>query len=302
MDTKDTNLEEMSAVAAVQGAAVVDKEELEETEEKNIKRLRLVIREAIKLYASKNANLSANVNNEEKLRQVIRSLILQEAESSQPPPDSTLNGLLDDYLNDTLKQVKRYFTTLQSDKDEQQGFISRFMNGIHDIISLPEFELEDESEQKELTEVEDEEEENPDDDVKFTFGASANASDGEPEQKEEEPEPEQEEPVEKPEKQFFDRGEDFASKALRDILTRTKEFASDLVGEERESGKEAVLRNMGAWLIIWSGHDSFVYQAIVDTLGNLNITLPQKLDSIQDPEAEQPTEQTADTETITQGF
>ena len=250
MQAKKVQIDEISAMSAsaVEGAAVKE-EELEENEEleedSSEDRVRMVVREAIKMYyAQKNRMLSKQEVFEEKIRQFIRSKLLSEKQSKDAPPASTLEGIMRTLLNNIIPQLRIQYTQLQSNDEERQGFKDYFYNAVDGISDLTRDQREaEESEQQDL---EEEKVVIKSDDPDFISGVE----DGE--EKSEEDNKESEGSDREDISSFFQRGQNFGLKAFEAIKDRIEDVvASQIVPEEYPEFEKVLNANLQAWFRIW---------------------------------------------------
>ena len=250
MQAKKVQIDEISVMSAgaVEGAPVTDKEleENEELEENSSEdRVRLVVREAIKMYyAQKNRMLSTQEVFEEKIRQFVRSKLLSEKQSKEAPPGSTLEGIMRTLLNNIIPQLRIQYTQLQSNDEERQGFKDYFYNAVDGISDLTRDQREaEESEQKDL---EEEKVVIKSDDPDFISGVE----DGEEQDKEESAESEGSEREDI--SSFFQRGQNFGLKAFEAVKDRIEDVvASQIVPEEYPEFEKVLNANLQAWFRIW---------------------------------------------------
>ena len=250
MQAKKEQIDEISAMSAgaVEGPAVKE-EELEENEEleedSSEDRVRLVVREAIKMYyAQKNKMLSTQDIFEEKIRQFIRSKLLAEKQSNDAPPASTLEGIMRTLLNNIIPQLRIQYTQLQSNDEERQGFKDYFYNAVDGISDLTRDQREaEESGQQDL---EEEKVVIKSDDPDFISGVE----DGE--EKAEEENKESEGADRDDISSFFQRGQNFGLKAFEAIKDRIEDVvASQIVPDEYPEFEKVLNANLQAWFKIW---------------------------------------------------
>ena len=250
MQAKKVQIDEISAMSAgaVEGPAVKE-EELEENEEleedSSEDRVRMVVREAIKMYyAQKNRMLSKQEVFEEKIRQFIRSKLLSEKQSKDAPPASTLEGIMRTLLNNIIPQLRIQYTQLQSNDEERQGFKDYFYNAVDGISDLTRDQRE--AEEPEQQDLEEEKVVIKSDDPDFISGVE----DGE--EKSEEDNKESEGSDREDISSFFQRGQNFGLKAFEAIKDRIEDVvASQIVPEEYPEFEKVLNANLQAWFRIW---------------------------------------------------
>ena len=249
MQAKKEKIDELSTMAGgnvTSGAVTGDELEENTNETQSSKKLRIMVREAIKLYAQKKNKLSKNVVFEEKIRQFIRSKLLAEKQSKETPPGTTLEGIMRTLLNNIIPQLRIQYMQLQSNDEERQGFKDYFYNAVDQISDLTK-DQRDAEEQEVEVELEEEKitvkkSEDPD----FISGVD----DGD-EQSEEESTPEEKD-SRKDISSFFERGQNFGEKAFMAIKDRIQDVvASQIVPEEYPEFERVLNANLQAWFKIW---------------------------------------------------
>ncbi len=95
--------------------------------------LRLYIRKAIRLY--KENKKQQELLEEQKFRQLIRGLILQEKAEEQPKHDSTGINVLEDLLKKIIPQLQADFKTLTTDKSQRDSFRAHILNAVQNSLS-----------------------------------------------------------------------------------------------------------------------------------------------------------------------
>lgn len=238
--------------------------------------LRAFIRESLALYSKNKQKLREDFEKEQVLRNAIRELLISEAKASkQPPPSSTLEGILNTWLKNVIGNVKIKFLNLQDGIEEQEGFITTFLNGISELFMFPEMEAEKEKEE----ELEEEK------GVKLKYGAFDDLD------AEDKPEPEMDDTEsdtdDEPASDLMGRGKRFAYKELQSLTTTVQDILKDIIPQERENARQTVLKNFGAWMDYWSMNNDAVSNMIQKTLGDLGVSIDQ--DEL--PSEEQPVEQ-----------
>ena len=263
-----SEITEMSTVAAVTGAPV-------EAGEKDSKeeRLRNIVKSALKIYyTNSDQKLSQQKLQEEKLRKIIQKVILSEVKASkEPPPKSTLEGFLREFLKAKLPSIKIQFDKLQDSDEERFGFIETFMYGVSDLFNIP--GVSQDEEEQELKEEEEEKK------IKMKFGAFDDlALDGEEQEQEaEEPEQKQEEPMDKAAQTEFDVGSRTGYKALQGITSAIQDLKKDIVPQNLENARSTLLRNFAGWMDQWTVDNQEITQFLSKTLQELNVEVPEIL-------------------------
>lgn len=249
MEARKEQIDEISTMAAgaITGAAAKT-DDLEEDNEKiqSSKKLRIMVREAIKLYAQKKNMLSEKDMFEEKIRQFIRSKILAEKQSNETPPGSTLEGIMRTLLNNIIPQTRIEYMQLQSNDEERQGFKDYFYNAVEQITDLTK-DQRDAEEQAAETELEEEKVVIKSDDPDFISGV------GDGEEKEEANQDIAGEENNKVDvSSFFERGQNFGEEAFGAIKDRIQDVvASRIVPEEYDEFRRVLNANLQAWFKIW---------------------------------------------------
>ena len=95
--------------------------------------LRLYVRKAIRLY--KENKKQQELLEEQKFRQLIRGLILQEKAEDQPKHDSTGINVLEDLLKKIIPQLQTDFKTLTTDVSQRQSFRAHILNAVQNALS-----------------------------------------------------------------------------------------------------------------------------------------------------------------------
>lgn len=249
MQAKKVKIDELSTMAGgsvTSGAVTGDELEEDTKETQSSKKLRIMVREAIKLYAQKKNKLSKNAMFEEKIRQFIRSKLLAEKQSKETPPGSTLEGIMRTLLNNIIPQLRIQYMQLQSNDEERQGFKDYFYNAVDQISDLTKDQRDAEEEEVEIELEEEKITVKKSDDPDFIGGVD----DGD-EQSEEESTPEEKD-SRKDISSFFERGQNFGEKAFMAIKDRIQDVvASQLVPDEYPEFERVLNANLQAWFKIW---------------------------------------------------
>jgi len=95
--------------------------------------LRLYIRKAIRLY--KENKQKQELLEEQKFRQLIRGLILQEKADEQPKHDSTGINVLEDLLKKIIPQLQTDYKTLTTDESQRSSFRAHILNAVQNALS-----------------------------------------------------------------------------------------------------------------------------------------------------------------------
>jgi hypothetical protein len=237
-------IEETSSMSAgnvtIAAGKQQDDKELD-TEEK----LRSIIREALKLYAIKNKKLSQEHIEEQKIRQHIKKLLLKEKESKDPPPASTLEGVMRSLLNNIVPQIRIDYMKLQTNKEERRGFKDYFYNAVEQTIDLAHDQRNSEQDQ----ELEEQEKiVLKSDDPDFISGVT-DGTDETPKSKESGQE------KSKNISSYFDRGQNFGETAFNSIKDRIQGAVYyQIVPEEYEQFVKVLNANLQAWFKIWDSN------------------------------------------------
>lgn len=248
--------------------------------------LRAVIRESLPLYSQHKKMLREQSEKEEILRSAIRELLISEAKASkQPPPSSTLEGILNIWLKNVIGNVKIKFLNLQDGIEEQEGFITTFLNGISELFMFPEMDKE-----KEEAKLEEEEKNN----FKLKYGAFDDL-DPEEEKSDDTEEKADSTQDDEPASDLMGRGKRFAYKELQALTSSVQDILKDIIPQERENARQTILKNFGAWMDYWSMNNDQVSTIIEKTLKELGVAieqdeLPSEEQPIEEP-LEEPVEQ-----------
>lgn len=236
------NIEEMSAMAAgaVTGGSVTGDNSDEEKQEKA---LRSIIREAIRLYASKKQMLSAEQIQEQRLRQAIRKILLSEKASNDPPPASTLEGVMRSLLNNIVPQIRLDYMKLQTNTEERQGFKDYFYNAVEQTIDVAHDQMNPEQSEEEL-----EEQEKivvKSDDPDFISGVNDGTEEINDKKAEEK---DQATNI----SSYYDRGQNFGETAFNAVKDRIQNAVySQIVPDEYPQFVKVLNANLQAWFKIW---------------------------------------------------
>lgn len=285
-DNKKTKeIAETSGAAAITGTPV-DSNKNNDSE----KRVRSMVQNALKIYYTiPDKKLSKEKLQEERLRKIISNLLLSEIKASkEPPPKSTLEGFLREFLKAKLPSIKIQFDKLQDSDEERFGFIETFMFGVSDLFNIPNLSQEDE--EQELKEEEEEKK------VKMKFGAFDDlALDGEDDKEEiEKPVQKQEEPMDKAAQTEFDVGSRTGYRALQGITSAIQDLKKDIVPQNLENARSTLLRNFAGWMDQWTVDNQTITDFLAKTLQELNVEVPEQLSQqskevpASQPEPEQP--------------
>jgi len=95
--------------------------------------LRLYIRKAIRLY--KENKKQQELLEEQKFRQLIRGLILQEKAEDQPKHDSTGINVLEDLLKKIIPQLQTDYKIMTTDPSQRQSFRAHILNAVQNVLS-----------------------------------------------------------------------------------------------------------------------------------------------------------------------
>jgi hypothetical protein len=95
--------------------------------------LRLYVRKAIRLY--KENKQQQQLHEEQKFRQLIRGLILQEKAEDQPKHDSTGINILEDLLKKIIPQLQTDYKIMTTDPAQRQSFRAHILNAVQNALS-----------------------------------------------------------------------------------------------------------------------------------------------------------------------
>ena len=95
--------------------------------------LRLYVRKAIRLY--KENKKQQELLEEQKFRQLIRGLILQEKAEEQPKHDSTGINVLEDLLKKIMPVIQADFKIMTTSKEQRSSFRAHMLNAVQNILS-----------------------------------------------------------------------------------------------------------------------------------------------------------------------
>lgn len=242
MKAKTQQIKEISAMSAGSVAGHAGKKE---DMTKSSKRIRLFVREAIKIYSQKKKMLSAEQLAEQKLREFVRKTILSEKQSKEVAPGSTLEGIMRTLLNNIIPQLRIQYMQLQSNDEERQGFKDYFYNAVDQISDLTKDQRD--AAEKEIEELEEEKITIKSDDPDFISGVE----DGEEDTTSSSTKDDSAE-SRKDISSFFERGQNFAEKAFVSIKDRIQDVvASQIVPDEYPEFERVLNANLQAWFKIW---------------------------------------------------
>lgn len=245
MKAKKQQIKEISAMSAGSVAGHAGKKGSEEDMIKSSKRIRLFVREAIKIYSQKKKMLSAEQLSEQKLREFVRKTILSEKQSKEVAPGSTLEGIMRTLLNNIIPQLRIQYMQLQSNDEERQGFKDYFYNAVDQISDLTKDQRD--AEEKGIEELEEEKITIKSDDPDFISGVE----DGEEDTTSSSTKDDSAE-SRKDISSFFERGQNFAEKAFVSIKDRIQDVvASQIVPDEYPEFERVLNANLQAWFKIW---------------------------------------------------
>lgn len=215
-------------------------------------KLRSVIRESIKLYAIKKNNLSARRLQEEKLREVIRNVLIKEGkkmlaekQSKDPAPASTLEGVMRTLLNNIIPQIRLDYIRLQTNQEEREGFKDYFYNAVEKIIQLSLDQRNAEEQPEELEEQD-----------KITLKSDdpdfiAGVADGTEEDTSKNGKKSNKKST-KDITSYFERGQNFGQKTFNSIKDRIENVVfSEIVPEEYPEFTRVLNANFKSWFAIW---------------------------------------------------
>lgn len=283
---KNKKVEEVSIGASISGHSNPNKELDEELlefidEAQQEEALREAIRSSLSKYSEHKKMLRENLEKEKQFREIIRNLILQEKRSNLPPASSTLEGKLRDFLTNSNPTILGDMNSLATAPEEKKGYIDTLLVGISSIFEIATMNSSESSKEQiqtsELNEEDGEEE-------KIIFSSPDNELETRPVMGVEDPDKaENEEEVIGSQSQE-ERGSKQADDTLKQIEGNVKKMLDGLVVDEFESGRDAVLRNVGAWIIKWHKKDPTITKYVTDTLDKLDSSLPAE--NLEDQESQ----------------
>lgn len=275
-------VEETSVVANVAGhVAPPDDKQLDEeltefvNEAEQEESLRETIRESLLQYSLKKKMLREELKKEETFRDLIKQIILQEKRSNLPPAESTLHGELRDFLTNSNATILGDMNSLATAPEEKKGFINDLLVGISSMFEIAMMNNQEDTQEQESPEIaiptdlnEEEDEEKiifSDPDEELRNGPIPDVEDPADEEKEDNIGSQSQE----------ERGAKKAKITLKQIESNVKKMIDGLVVDEFESARDAVLRNIGAYIIKWSNKDPKITSYVTDTLDSLDSSLPE---------------------------
>ena len=244
LEDKET-IEEISAVGAgaVEVGAVAKKTDKEDEKEE---KFRLMIREMLSIYFSKKEEKRKQSIFEEKLRSSIRKL-LNEKESKEAAPESTLVGILRSLLNNIVPQIRLEYIKLQTNNEERQGFKDYFYNAVNKIMEINNEEAVEKQQPEELEEesLKIKRSEKPGfiDDVLDGTEEDERSQDNNSDNKEK---------SQNDIKSYYERGQNFGESAFNAIRDRIENVvAAQIVPDEYQQFVKVLNDNLEAWFEIW---------------------------------------------------
>ena len=282
---KNKKVEEVSVGASISGHSnpfkELDEELLEFVDEaQQEEALREAIRSSLSKYSEHKKMLRVESKKEEEFREVIRNLILQEKRSNLPPASSTLEGRLRDFLTNSNPTILGDMNSLATAPEEKKGYIDTLLVGISSIFEIAAMNSKESSEEPaETSELNEEEEE------KIIFSNPSDELETRPVMGVDDPDKEENEEEEVIGSQSQEeRGSKQADDTLKQIEGNVKKMLDGLVVDEFEAGRDAVLRNVGAWIIKWHKKDPTITKYVTDTLDKLDSSLPAE--NLEDQESQ----------------
>lgn len=264
---KTEEIQEVSAMSAGGIEAPANSLSKEE-EDKKENKLRSMIREVLKAYVRNKQNLSKQEMFESKLRESIRNILL-EKQSKDPPPGSTLEGIMRSLLNNIVPQLRIQYMQMQSKDEERQGFKDYFYNAVENITDLTKDQRAAEEEEGSM-ELEELKLNFKPDDPDFISGVFDGSE--EPEKKTKSTKGNSKKDI----SSYYERGQNFGEKAFMAVKDRIQDaVASQIVPEEYPEFEKLLNSNLQAWFKIWDQNKT-------------NSSQPEP--SQEQPEDEQPSE------------
>lgn len=249
---KDDTLEEMSAAGG--GAMAFSPVSSEQETE-----IREMIRKSIKIYSKRNKKLSQESLQEQKLRNVIRSLILEqdEAETSEvTSPNSTWKNVLGDLLNYLIPLMREKYVQLQTNMTERDGFKNYVQNYFTEQFG----QIDNADRIAEENRLAEEEKTPKIDQIKVKVKSQnpdfLDVDDKSPREKPEKKT--KEEPELKNAQTFEEIGQQFAEEFVTSIGDRVKnDYSRKLPAQDnsREEFKRVFFANINSWYDIWDENE-----------------------------------------------
>lgn len=222
-------------------------------------RIREVIRNSIKIYSRKKKNLSQESLQETKLRNLVKKLILEQAEGEETqgdvPVDGTWKNVLSELLNIVIPQMREKYTQLQTNIDERNGFkeyVSKYYNN--------QFQQVDNADQLQKQQELEEQEKLPKiDQLKVKVRTSnpdfIDIDDKSPREKPEKKKKEEPKDIDAQTDQEI--GQTFADEFVQSVGDRVlKDYKTKVKkGSDRENFKRVFFANIDSWYEIWDENE-----------------------------------------------
>lgn len=298
-DTRDRNMrisnkiarnEELVKETSAVGAGVMHFSPAKQDEEK----LREVIRKSIKIYSKHKKKLSQESLQEQKLRNVVKSLISEMKQNSFPTPTSTLEGYLSEFFNNSglYQSIRSKFYQLQTDREEKVGFIRTFLERSNEVMSMSNSSEEQANELNE-EDKETEERKSREEEILSKWNAftpsevSKSIKLKQKEEKDSKKEQESEQVNNEPAATYEQRGSDAAREIFEQrVEDELKKIMLKFIGEEKEQGKISIMQNFAAWFDMWTDDAEQIDQFLGEELRKYNIPVPPQMDqqaSVEEP-------------------
>lgn len=246
--------------------------------------IREMIRKSIKIYSKKRNNLSQEQIQENKLRNIIRKLILEQEDAEQDSvSDGTWKNVLGELLNIVIPQMREKYVQLQTNMVERQGFKDYVSNYYSN-----QFEQVDNADQLQREKELEEQEKVPKiDQIKVKVRANnpdfIDIDDKSPRDK---PEKKKKEDQESRDAQTDEEiGQTFAEEFVQSVGERVvKDYRTKVKkGQDRENFKRVFFANIDSWYDIWDENEPVSMQGQPTDLsepdqeesgGDLDLDLP----------------------------
>ena len=285
---KTTDVDQIDEMSSMAGGAVEGGAAFNRNEDK----LREMIRKSIKLYSKKKNKPKKENVQEQKLRNIIKKIIIEAKESSLAQPTSTLEGILRSFFNSSgiYETVRDEFYQLATHRDEKIGFIRTFLERSNEALQVPSADAENEQdgEPEEDLQEEEAEEDSREDKILKKWDAFVPAEiEKEKVVIKKKKEAEKKEKDKKPEEPEIEDYTARGSSAAREVMeqrvqSELEKILSKLIGEEKERARVSILQNFAAWFDMWTEDSDEMTQFLASTLEANNVPVPEQL---QEPEA-----------------
>lgn len=244
-------------------------------------RLRNAIKRSIRLYSSTKKNKNQDNLQEEKIRQVVRSLIKEAKQSSFPKPESTLQGILSKFFNSSgmYETIRDSFYDLQTNEEEKIGFIKHFLERANEVLSMQ--IADNQPENEELEEAEEaEEQKSREEEILNKWGAfTPNEVGKELEKlkikKKKNKKDDKQESEDLQVDSFATRGANSARAIFEQRLQdELRKIMLNLIGDEKEQGRISIMQNFAAWFDMWTDDSGQMDEVLKQELEKANVPLP----------------------------